>query len=158
MCSTWRRAARSARGRQLTQRGGASRAQALSPPAARAQALRRLAPRPLLASTRATPRRPQPLSASRLAPRLRPQRAAANATRGDTTPAAARRQSDAVVVLHPRARAFFPATDSRPEMMHSVRPVPSTMASYVSSMAARGRARQKNVLNGFRARIGTSIV
>lgn len=29
-----------------------------------------------------------------------------------------------------------PSTDSRPEMMHSFRPVPSTMASYSSSMAA----------------------
>lgn len=37
------------------------------------------------------------------------------------------------------AHTFMPATDSRPLMMHSFRPVPSTMASYSWSMLARAR-------------------
>ena len=35
-------------------------------------------------------------------------------------------------------RALRPSTERRPEMMHSFRPVPSTTASYASSMAAGG--------------------
>jgi hypothetical protein len=31
---------------------------------------------------------------------------------------------------------FRPSTERRPEMMHSLRPVPSTMASYSSSIVA----------------------
>ena len=33
----------------------------------------------------------------------------------------------------PRHRAFFPIVDRRPDMMHSFRPVPMTMASYSPS-------------------------